>query len=78
MYCYFLLAKLQSGLEALEGILGDNCHQPTAVNALMKFNYDVEKALDDILSRGTISFSYRKQSRALKEQRLKYNTQTAT
>jgi len=45
-------AKLQLGLESLEGILGENCHQPTAVDALMKFNYDIEKALDDILSKG--------------------------
>ena len=47
--------KLQNGLESLEGILGDNCHRPTAVDALMKFNYDIEKALDDILSKGSHS-----------------------
>jgi len=47
-------AKLQLGLESLEGILGENCHQPTAVDALMKFNYDIEKALDDILSKGSM------------------------
>ena len=54
----FSAAKLQSALENLEGILGDNCHQPTAVDALMKFNYDVEKALDEILSKGALDISH--------------------
>lgn len=45
-------AKLESSLETLEGILMDNCHKPTAVKALLRFDFDVEKALNEILSKG--------------------------
>eukprot|EP00794_Sanderia_malayensis_P004741 gene4741-5364_t len=46
------LAMLQSALEHLEGILGDFFHKPTAVTAVMKHNYNADKALNEILNKG--------------------------
>jgi len=69
-------AKLQLGLESLEGILGENCHQPTAVDALMKFNYDIEKALDDILSKGgrqTLSLETKSSSKSKDSQKISFH-----
>jgi hypothetical protein len=39
-------------LDQLQSILGDDCHEPTAVDAILKYNFDAEKALDYIFSKG--------------------------
>ncbi|XP_031555843.1 HBS1-like protein [Actinia tenebrosa] len=44
-------AKLSSCLDQLQSILGDDCHEPTAVDAILKFNFDAERALDYIFSK---------------------------
>jgi len=44
-------AKLQSCIEQLEDILGDSCHERTAVEAVLSNNFDVEKALNQLLNK---------------------------
>ena len=51
----FFPAKLSSCLDQLHSILGETCHEPTAVEAVLKYNFDVEKALDDILNGGILA-----------------------
>ncbi|EDO47522.1 predicted protein [Nematostella vectensis] len=46
-------AKLSSCLDQLNSILGDDCHEPTAVDAILKHDFNVEKALDYIFNRET-------------------------
>lgn len=47
-----VLAKLSSCLDQLQSILGDDCHEPTAVEAIIKFDFNAEKALDYIFEKG--------------------------
>ena len=51
---FFISAKLSSCLDQLHSILGENLHEPTAISAVMQCNYDVERALDQIFSQGSI------------------------
>ncbi|RMX54254.1 hypothetical protein pdam_00016929 [Pocillopora damicornis] len=44
--------KLSSCLDQLHSILGENLDECTAVTALMQHNFDLERALDQILSGG--------------------------
>lgn len=50
----FLLAsaKLSSCMDQLHSILGETLHEPTAVTAVLQSNFDLERALDQILSQG--------------------------
>ena len=50
----FLLAsaKLSSCMDQLHSILGETLHEPTAVAAVLQSNFDLERALDQILSQG--------------------------
>ena len=44
--------KLSSCLDQLHSILGENLDECTAVTAVMQHNFDIERALDQILSGG--------------------------
>ncbi|PFX23383.1 uncharacterized protein LOC111333036 [Stylophora pistillata] len=44
--------KLLSCLDQLQSILGEHLHEPTAVTAVIQNNFDIERALDQILSGG--------------------------
>jgi len=46
-------AKLQSCMEQLQDILGDSCHESTAVQAVLASNFDFEQALDQLLHKGS-------------------------
>lgn len=50
----FLLAsaKLSSCMDQLHSILGETLHEPTAITAVLQSNFDLERALDQILSQG--------------------------
>ena len=48
----FSSAKLLSCLDQMHSILGEACHEPTAVHAILKHNFDLERALDQILGGG--------------------------
>ncbi|CAH3021010.1 unnamed protein product [Porites evermanni] len=45
-------AKLSSCMDQLHSILGETLHEPTAVTAVLQSNFDLERALDQILSQG--------------------------
>lgn len=45
--------KLQSCIEHLEDILGDSIHEKTIVEAILAHNFDVDKALNQILNKGS-------------------------
>ncbi len=53
----FFAAKLHSALEYLDGVLGDY-DKPTAVNALLRYGFDPEQALNDLLNKGFSSYSF--------------------
>jgi len=67
-------AKLSSCLDQLQSILGDDCHEPTAVDAILKYNFDAEKALDYIFSQENNKVSKTKLSKGADSQA--YNTST--
>lgn len=49
---HFVSAKLSSCMDQLHSILGETLHEPTAVTAVLQSNFDLERALDQILSQG--------------------------
>ena len=46
------LAKLLSCLDQFRSILGDNCDENEATAAILKHDFDLERAIDDVLSQG--------------------------
>lgn len=39
-------------MDQLHSILGETLHEPTAAKAVLQSNFDIERALDQILSQG--------------------------
>ena len=39
----------------MHSILGDSCHEPTAVEAILRHNFDLERAIDQVLGGGQYS-----------------------
>ena len=46
------LAKLLSCMDQFRSILGDHCDEEEATAAILKHDFDLEKAIDDVLSEG--------------------------
>ena len=46
------LAKLLSCMDQFRSILGDHCDEEEATAAILKHNFDLEKAIDDVLNEG--------------------------
>lgn len=50
--CFNYLAKLLSCMDEFRSILGDHCDEVEATDAILRHNFDLEKAIDDVLSKG--------------------------
>lgn len=50
---YFdFVAKLLSCMDAFRSILGDHCDEEEAKAAILKHDFDLERAIDDVLDQG--------------------------
>jgi elongation factor 1 alpha-like protein len=45
-------AKLLSCMDQFRSILGDNCDEEEATAAILKHDFDLERAIDDVLNKG--------------------------
>lgn len=45
-------------MDQFRSILGDNCDEDEATDAILKHNFDLEKAIDHVLNKGNVDMTF--------------------